>query len=63
MSKEQINIMVKEGTKEKLQKISSIKSLQEGKCISYIDLIKRYIDELILNSGSIEAEIILKDKR
>lgn len=54
---EQINIIVKDGIKNKLKRIANIKSLEEGISISYQDLLKKYIDNLIEQSGSLEIEL------
>lgn len=50
--KVQINIFVPESWKQQLQKISRMKSVEQNKTISYLDITRQLIKEFLECSGS-----------
>lgn len=50
----QINILTTSDKKEKLQKIARLRSIENNKDTTYIDLIREKIDEIIAESGSMD---------
>jgi len=53
MKKVQINIYVDETIKEEIKRIARARSIERDKTISYLNVIKEMIDDLIIVSGSI----------
>lgn len=49
----QINILTTKEKKEALQKIARIRSIELDKDISYTDILRELIDQIILTSGSV----------
>jgi hypothetical protein len=50
--KAQINILTSEETKNELMRIARIRSIEQDSTITYLDLIKEAIENLIEMSGS-----------
>lgn len=54
----QINFVIVEEKKDILKKIARIRSLELNKDITYLDLIREKVEELIETSGSIECKLL-----